>query len=296
MKLWLSLLAAAGLVIAIVVVVIGNRTVSVKPVVIPIQVAPFKDYIAGAGMLEASTRNIAIGIPVSGIVAKLYVKLGDRVLQGDSLFKLDDRDLQARLITATAVVAEAKSVLAKSQNLVEISEKAKAVISGEELTTRRHDASIANAALDLTKAHLNETQVETSRRLIRAPVTGRILRINIALGELASSDPSAPPPMLLGNDDSLYVRVEIDEHDAWRLLPGAKAVGFVRGNPGMRIPMEFKRIEPYAQSKHVQTTGGAERSDVRVLQVLYGFAHAAWPVYIGQEMDVFIETPPKAGI
>jgi hypothetical protein len=34
-----------------------------------------------------------------------------------------------------------------------------------------------------------------------------------------------------------------------------------------------------------------ERVDTRVLQVLYGFTHDQLNVYIGQQMDVYIEVP-----
>jgi HlyD family secretion protein len=38
-----------------------------------------------------------------------------------------------------------------------------------------------------------------------------------------------------------------------------------------------------------QTT---ERVDTRVLQTIYSFDQAALPVYVGQQMDVFIQAPP----
>jgi len=42
----------------------------------------------------------------------------------------------------------------------------------------------------------------------------------------------------------------------------------------------------------VSLTGqGTERTDTRVLQVIYSFDPAALPVYVGQQVDVFIEAP-----
>ena len=40
------------------------------------------------------------------------------------------------------------------------------------------------------------------------------------------------------------------------------------------------------------TGDSAERVDTRVLQVLYSFDPKSLPVYVGQQMDVFIEAPP----
>jgi HlyD family secretion protein len=42
----------------------------------------------------------------------------------------------------------------------------------------------------------------------------------------------------------------------------------------------------------VSLTGdNTERTDMRVLQVIYSFDPAALPVYVGQQMDVYIEAP-----
>ena len=39
------------------------------------------------------------------------------------------------------------------------------------------------------------------------------------------------------------------------------------------------------------TGASTERTDTRVLQVIYSFDHGALPVYIGQRMNVFIQAP-----
>jgi hypothetical protein len=43
------------------------------------------------------------------------------------------------------------------------------------------------------------------------------------------------------------------------------------------------------------TGESTERVDTRVLQVLYKFEQSKLPVYVGQQMDVFIEAPPVTG-
>jgi hypothetical protein len=40
------------------------------------------------------------------------------------------------------------------------------------------------------------------------------------------------------------------------------------------------------------TGDSTQRVDTRVLQVIYSFDQGALPVYVGQQMDVFIEAPP----
>jgi HlyD family secretion protein len=96
-KYALPLLAIIGLVFAISAVIRGNETPAIS--LPPVQAAkvPFASYVAGAGIIEASTENIAIGTPVAGIVTAIYVKWSDRVNTGDPLFKIDDRDMQGQL-------------------------------------------------------------------------------------------------------------------------------------------------------------------------------------------------------
>ena len=109
----LPLLAIIGLAVAIGAVIRGNETPAIA--LPPVQAAkvPFASYVAGAGIIEASTENIAIGTPVAGIVTAIYVKWNDRVNAGDPLFKIDDRDMQGQLLLAIAKVKEAEANLAK---------------------------------------------------------------------------------------------------------------------------------------------------------------------------------------
>jgi HlyD family secretion protein len=168
-----------GLPSAVGAVIEGNQTAPVMPPAAQSPKVPFAAYVAGAGMIEASTENIAIGTPVSGIVTAIYINLGDRVTAGAPLLKIDDRDLQGQLLVATAKVKGAEAQLAKARNLLEIGERLSAgiTISALDEANRRFDAAINEAALSLAKAEVEQTKIEIERRTIRAPVTGSILQI-----------------------------------------------------------------------------------------------------------------------
>jgi hypothetical protein len=56
--------------------------------------------------------------------------------------------------------------------------------------------------------------------------------------------------------------------------------------------LTFCRVEPYVIPKKSLTGDSTERVDTRVLQVLYTFDPGEKPIYLGQQMDVFIETSP----
>ena len=295
-KYLLPLLAVIGFVIAIGAVIRGNETSSIA--LPPVQAAkvPFASYVSGAGIIEASTENIAIGTPVPGIVTAIYVKWDDRVNTGDPLFQIDDRDVQGQLLLATARVKEADANLAKLKNILRIGESMSAgTISALELSNRRFDAATAEAVLGSAQAQVEQLKIEIERRTIRAPVAGRILQIKTRLGEFAQSGALSTPLMLLGDDSRLHLRVDIDENDAWRVQSSANAMTFVRSNPTLKTSLTFERFEPFVIPKVSLTGQSTERTDTRVLQVIYSFDHAALPVYVGQQMDVYIESPPVVG-
>lgn len=74
---------------------------------------PFPHTLAASGIVEARTGNLAIGSPRPGIVAEVLVEAGQKVSEGQPLFRLDDRTLQAELRTHQAHLATAKAQLAR---------------------------------------------------------------------------------------------------------------------------------------------------------------------------------------
>lgn len=108
-KIVLPLLAAAGVALAIWTAVQSARPV---PPARPVAEPPKPEYprkISGAGIIEASSRNIAVGTHLSGIVSRLFVTVGTRVQEGDPLFALDDRRHRADLAVKQAALLEARA-------------------------------------------------------------------------------------------------------------------------------------------------------------------------------------------
>ena len=309
-KLILPLVAILGAVFAVAFVRANNAaTPASRPVAEPAR-APFASYVAGAGIVEASTEDIAVGTPVAGVVTEIDHRIGDRVRAGEALFKIDSRDLAAELAVRQALLESARANAAAAGATASDADKQWAsvqkldpkVLSQEELD-RRHfgadaaDAKLLQARADITtdEAQVAQTRTEIDRRIIRALVDGTVLQCKVHLGEFAPAGPVDPPLMLIGGTDTLNVRVDVDENDAWRVQTNRPAVAYVRGNSDLKTPLKFVRLEPYVLPKKSLTGDSAERVDTRVLQVLYSFDPKSLPVYVGQQMDVFIEAPPIGG-
>lgn len=119
-----------------------------------------------------------------------------------------------------------------------------------------------------------------------------MLQLKLHLGEFAPVAATAagqPPLILLGSVTPLNVRV--DENDAWRVHNGTPAIGYLRGNKNIKTPLTFARFEPDVVPKKSLTGDSTDRVDTRVLQVVFSFEHGDLPIYVGQQMDVFIDTP-----
>ena len=306
----LPLLAVAGVVAVFLVAGRNDQAVSPPQVVAPPAVPNFPAYIAGAGIIEASTRNIAISTPVGGVVAAIYVQVGSAVKAGEPLFRLDDRDLLAQLATrrtalqaAKAKVAEAEAVLGDVRVQLRLAESItdRRAISIEDLSKRRFAVQLADARLKTAQAdvanaqaQVQETETNSDRLTVRAPVDGEILQVNVRLGEYAPTGVLDTPLMVMGAVNCLNVRVDIDENDAWRFRKGSAARAYLRGNRDLAVDLRFEYVEPYVIPKKSLTGGSTERVDTRVLQVVYSFPSGAIPAYIGQQVDVFVDAPPAA--
>jgi RND family efflux transporter MFP subunit len=278
------------------------------PPVMPPQ-KPYAHAVAATGILEALSENIAIGVPLPGLVTEVFVKVNDTVKKGQPLMQLDDRDLRAEQLSTQAqqeisraqiTVSEAQLAKLESQlaRLEAVTDNR--AISRDDLENRRQDVAVAKAQLAAAKAQLaaSETSLQRitlliERLTVRAPRDGTIIQVDAHPGEYAATTPKTPA-MILGETNKLQIRADIDEQNATRIREGQKAHAYLKGDPKITFPLEFIRIEPYVIPKVSLTGSSTERVDTRVLQVIYSLDRPAdLPLYVGQQVDVFIEAPER---
>jgi HlyD family secretion protein len=308
----LPLIALAALTFGIVSIVRSQpkREPTVPPS--PPPVSPYGHTVAAVGLVETSTENIAIGTPLADVVIEVLAIAGQSVKAGDPLFKLDDRHLraeraarQADLQVAGSQVKVNAAVLDDVTHQLGFAERLpdKSAISSEELTQRRSAVETARARLDEAESRaasaaaqmkMVETQIE--RSIVRAPVDGEVLQVKIHPGEFAPAAVTSTPLVLLGRLKPLHIRVDVDEHEAWRVRPAAKAAAAVRGNADLKTPITFVRFEPFVVPKRSLTGDSTERVDTRVLQVIYRIERDDLSLFVGQQMDVFIDAEIQTAI
>jgi HlyD family secretion protein len=198
-----------------------------------------------------------------------------------------------------AAIAEAEGGVAVAQGgvsdaVARIASAKSAAQSAQALVAEGRDsarAAQAGSAQAAAQARVIATDLE--RLIVRAPIAGQILRLNVRKGEFASAGPLADPLVAMGAVDPLHVRVQIDEEDVSRIPAGAAAQATMRGDATRQIPLRFVRFEPQAIPKP-NLNGGAERVDTRVIEAIYALDRKDQPIFVGQQMDVFVTARPMA--
>lgn len=347
MRKWLlPMLALAAFGFAVMHVVRAQQRDPAPPPPVEPPRSPFGASVAGAGLIEPQTENIAIGSPVSGLVHSVLAKVGQKVKAGEVLFRLDDRhwiaDLRVKKANLNAATAkhgklkamprkeelppsaakmrEAEANFANERDLLERSRNLQTAraISEEEFVRRQQayrmaeeqlakaradyellragawefELRIAEAEIEQMKAAIEQTEMELDRLLIRASVDGEVLQVNVRPGEFVAATPGQALVML-GNVHRLHLRVDIDENDIFRYDPSLPAVASLRGNPEQQYRLSFVRIEPFVVPKKSLTGGTQERVDTRVLQAIYAIEAPSERMYVGQQLDMFVEAKKR---
>jgi len=265
--------------------------------------------VAGAGIVEPASEIIDIGSALSGLVTEVRVRPGDRVAKGDVLFLVDARAARAQLDQANAAIGEARAAIAEASAAQKTARQQLALyrgladpaaVSRAEVIRADGEEAAATSRLGLARARLASAQssaaaarTEIDRLVIRAPIAGEILAVNIRAGEfVATQGGSSQPFIQMGETNPLHVRVDIDENEVSRVALGEPAVINPRGAAEMHVKATFVRAEPQVVPKRSLTNSAAERVDVRVLQLIYALPPSE-AFRVGQQIDAFI--PAKAG-
>lgn len=289
LRLLFPMLAAAGA-IALLASIVGAK--SANPPQLPTTVsAPYPDSVFGLGTVEVAGGSISVGAPVAGIVSTVNVKPGEQVRAGAVLFQLDDSDVKSQRPLLMAAIDEAQERQRQAREMYDIALGVpdQRAVSKEELANRSGAVKLAATMLASARARLSQLGAEQQRRVIRAPITGTVLQVNLRPGEVASALSGGRAMILMAPIGERQLRVDVDEFEASRVQPGARAIASPRGHPATRLPLVFERIEPVIGPKANLAGTATERVDTRVLQVIYRFASAAPATYIGQQMDVIID-------
>ncbi len=271
------LFAASGIVLLIAFGWVATKSGPFAPVKVTVtqaatgEVAP---ALFGIGTVEAR-RAYLIGPTTAGRVRRVLVDVGETVKAGQLLAEMDPVDLDARLASAGAAVARAKSAVDTAQAQVRDAKSRQDLASGE---ARRYDdlgrkgyvsqsvvdAKLqqqvsAQAQLAAADSALASARQDTSRLEAERAAAGQ-QRSNIRLlapadGVVTSRDAEPGSTVVAGqavlklmDPASLWIKVRLDQGRSSGLRLGLPADITLRSRPGVSLAGKVGRVEPVSDS------------------------------------------------
>lgn len=154
---------------------------------------------------------------VSGTVVEKYVRGGQEVVEGQALFKIDDRQYQSAVLQAQANLAQSKTNLAKERiDLQRDEELFEAnAISEQTLVNQRAAVESQEAGVAANEAILQKAKDDLADTIVYAPMSGRLGIDDVAVGTLATAGNT--PLATIGIVDPVFVQFAVSEQEYLRL-------------------------------------------------------------------------------
>ena len=223
----------------------GNVPVAAAPQGIPVSVAAVAESdVAGwnefSGRLEAVER-VDVRSRVAGAVQASHFREGALVKAGDLLITIDPAPYAADVERAAAQVAAAQARVSQAA-----SEQARAkrlwdeqAIAQREFEERANTRNEADANLRAAQASLQSARLSLGYTQVRAPVSGRIGKLEVTVGNLVAAGPGAPVLTTLVSVSPIYASFDADEGVIVRALKDVSTAGSTARGLIENIPVQM---------------------------------------------------------
>lgn len=177
-----------------------------------------------SGRLEAVQR-VDIRPRVAGAVQAVHFREGSLVKQGDLLITVDPAPYAAEVDRADAQVAAAQARVSYTRSELE---RATRLLQESAIAQREHDERQnaqreADANLRAAQAALQAARLNLGYTQVRAPVAGRVGRIEVTVGNLVASGAGAPVLTTLVSVSPIYASFDSDEQIVVKALQDLKS-------------------------------------------------------------------------
>jgi RND family efflux transporter MFP subunit len=189
------------------------------PVSYPVeqQVTDYADFTARTAAVD----SVEVRARVWGFLKKVNFKEGALVKQGEVLFELDPRPYDAErarcLASLKAAEANRTRTLADFKRAGELLPKQAIAQSDYDLAKANYDG--AAAAVNVAEAMLNTAELNLSFTKVTAPVSGRVSRYLVTVGNLVQSGDQANCTLLttIVSVDPMYAYFDVDDRTALQI-------------------------------------------------------------------------------
>ena len=245
--------------------------------------------VTASGNIRAR-RAVDISSDVSAKVSELLVDEGDDVKDGQVLLRLDPAQYEAGVQRAEATLSQAKATQAQQQaNLIRaqrdldrflaLRARDSLLVSAQQVDDARTTLEVAQAQLrsaefgvSQAQASLDQSQDQLSKTIIRAPMDGKITRLNVDVGEtviIGTMNNAGSLILTISDLSVIEVVLQVDETDVPQIALGDSATVRIDAFPdrtfvGRVTEIGNSAIRPPSQ----QTTGQQAAIDFEVILTL----------------------------
>jgi multidrug efflux system membrane fusion protein len=149
---------------------------------------------------------------VGGRITEIRFRDGQTVRAGDVLFVIDPRPYEAAVAKAEADLATANTNARLAHTELD---RAKKLIDAQALARDTYDqrantVGVAQASIQSAQAVLTQAKLDLDHAYVKAPITGRVGRAEITVGNLVQTTP-APLLTTIVSNDGIYADFDVDE-------------------------------------------------------------------------------------
>jgi membrane fusion protein, multidrug efflux system len=186
-----------------------------------------------SGRLEAVER-VAIRSRVAGTVQEVHFREGALVEKGARLLTIDPAPyaaeverLEAQVASAEARAEFTRTEVARGRTLLGTS-----ALSARDVDQRINASKEAEAAVRAAKAALQAARLNLDYTEVRAPVAGRVGRLEVTVGNLVAAGPESPVLTRLVSVDPIYASFNADAGTVSRVLASLSPEANASANVG----------------------------------------------------------------
>lgn len=199
-------------------------------------------YLEYAGTIEAH-QVVELRARVPGFLHQILFKPGAKVAKDDLLFVIDKRTYEAAVARAEAQLAADQAAVQAAESDAKIAEDLAAQRAGSEidriLKVGRRDS--ARAAVAASQAELTRSKLDLEFCDVRAPISGRITKNLVDVGNLVGQGLPTPLATLV-ETRPVYVSVDVSESDLL-VVRRARMARDLTLEPGQVAPGEWRPVE-----------------------------------------------------
>ncbi|WP_404423101.1 efflux RND transporter periplasmic adaptor subunit [Thalassospira australica] len=179
-----------------------------------------------SGRLSA-VEEVQLRPQVSGAIVDIRFEDGQIVKEGDILAVIDPRTYKAAVDEAKAELAAARQTLSLAAKEKVRAEKlvANGTVSKRVFDERVSAEQVAQSQVNRALAQLELAEIEFDHAFVKAPIDGRVSRVELTVGNQVNAGPNAPVLTTIVSTGKIYADFDLDEQTYFASIYDATKIG-----------------------------------------------------------------------